>query len=615
MAREAPEDPYAGLAPDDRLLRGDAPDLEADDGADPSPVALKERALAIEECARAVPGVTNSEGAGVSAGRSVVALATSQGFARGYTTSGYGAGASVIAGAGGDMQRDSASHNVRHYADLDAPEAIGRLAGERAVKRLDPARLASGTMPVLFDPRVGGSLIGRLLGAMSGPAIARKTSFLLGREEEQLFDPAIVIVDDPHRPPRPALQAVRRRGRGDRAAPAGRGRPADRLAAQQRLGAAIGAGDDRPCQSRHRRRARRRRDQRPSASRARSRPPQLMADIKRGLYVTEMIGQGVNPVTGDYSRGASGFIIANGELAAPVAEITIAGNLIDMFRALDARQRSGASPRGQRSDPADRRDDGRRCLRTVARIAAEAGRIAAAPLRHRLPELGEGAGPAGLRRRSRGRRLPARAARRARPRSGLAVRGDARRFATGSSGRACGWSIRSTAPATICATGPAGASRSPWSRTGCRCSACSRRRSRGELWTAARGQGQPAQRRAAAGQPARRARRRAGARRTSCPRSTATWSRSPKPNSIALRIALVAAGEADLVATLRWGFEWDIAAAALIAEEAGATVSGALGQPLAFNTASGEAFGVLVATPGIHAAAVERLRERAMAVV
>jgi len=135
-----------------------------------------------------------------------------------------------------------------------------------------------------------------------------------------------------------------------------------------------------------------------------------------------------------------------------------------------------------------------------------------------------------------------------------------------------------------------------------------------ELWTAARGRGSW----------------RNGARLRVSPRAELPGARVPadslpavdrdlaavaKPNSIALRIAMVAAGEADLLATLRWGFEWDIAAAALIAEEAGATVSGALGQPLAFNTASGEAFGVLVATPGIHAAAVERLRERAMAVV
>jgi PmbA protein len=335
MAREAPEDPYAGLAPDDRLLRGDAPELEADDGADPSPAALKERALAIEEFARAVPGVANSEGAGVSAGRSVVALATSQGFARGHTTSGYGAGASVIAGAGGDMQRDSATHNVRHYADLDGPEEIGRLAGERAVKRLDPARLASGTMPILFDPRVGGSLIGCLLGAMSGPAIARKTSFLLGREEEQLFDPSIVILDDPHR--RRGLRSKPFDGEGVATAPrrlVENGRLTGWLLnsasarqlgletsghANRGIGGAPGAGATNVHLE-------------PGALTA----AQLMADVKLGLYVTEMIGHGVNPVTGDYSRGASGFIIENGELAAPVAEITIAGNLIDMFRALAA---------------------------------------------------------------------------------------------------------------------------------------------------------------------------------------------------------------------------------------------------------------------------------------
>jgi myo-inositol-1(or 4)-monophosphatase len=137
---------------------------------------------------------------------------------------------------------------------------------------------------------------------------------------------------------------------------------------------------------------------------------------------------------------------------------------------------------------------------------------------------------------------------------------------------------------------------------------------RDELWTAARGEGSRRN-----GVPLRVGARAAlaGARvpSDSLPGVDSDLVAVPKPNSIALRIALVAAGEADLVATLKWGFEWDIAAAALIAEEAGATVSGALGQPLAFNTASGAAFGVLVATPGIHAAAVERLRERAMAVV
>jgi len=333
MAREAPEDPFAGLAPEERLMRGPLPVIEGDDGADPSPVALKERALAIEHAARAVPGVTNSEGAGVSAGRTVVALATSQDFCRGYTTSGYGASASVIAGEGSGMQRDYASHHVRHLADLDSAEAIGRLAGERAVKRLDPARLASGTMPVLFDPRVGGGLISALLGAMAGPAIARKTSFLLGRQDEILFDPSVVIVEDPHRPrglrSRPfdgegVATSARRLVDGGRVT----GWLLNSASARQLglettghasrgIGGAPGAGATNVHME-------------PGALS----PAQLMADVKHGLYVTEMIGQGVNPVTGDYSRGASGFIIEDGEIAAAVDEITIAGNLIGMFRAL-----------------------------------------------------------------------------------------------------------------------------------------------------------------------------------------------------------------------------------------------------------------------------------------
>ena len=335
MAREAPEDPYAGLAPEDRIYRGGAPDLEADDAADPSPAELKARALAIEEAARAVPGITNSEGAGVSAGRTLIALATSHGFVRGYLSSGYSAGVSVIAGAGGDMQRDHASHNVRHYADLDAPEALGALAAERALKRLKPGRLASGTMPVLFDPRIGGSLIGHLLGAMSGPAVARKTSFLLGREEEAIFPEDVVVVDDPHRPrglrskpfdgegvataPRRLIDGGRLTGWLLNAASARQLGLETNGYASRGIGGAPGAGATNV-----------------HVEPGSLGPEALRADIKRGLYVNELIGHGVNPVTGDYSRGASGFIIENGELAAPVAEITIAGNLVDMCRQLSA---------------------------------------------------------------------------------------------------------------------------------------------------------------------------------------------------------------------------------------------------------------------------------------
>jgi PmbA protein len=335
MAREAPEDPYAGLAPEERLLRDGGPDVAGDDGGDPAPARLKELALAIEDCARSVPGVTNSEGASVSAGRSVIALATSHGFAHGYSTSGYSGSASVIAGTGGGMQRDHASHSVRHFADLDPPEAIGVLAGKRAVARLNPVRLSSGTMPIVLDPRVGGSMIGHLLGAMTGAAIARKTSFLLGRQDEDLFAPGITIRDDPHRP------------RGLRSKPFdGEGvatRPRD-LAAEGRItGWLLDSASARQLCLEPTGHASRGSGGSPGASATNVdllpgtiAPAELIAGIRRGLYVTELIGQGVNPVTGDYSRGASGFIIDHGEIAAPVAEITIAGNLIAMFRELSA---------------------------------------------------------------------------------------------------------------------------------------------------------------------------------------------------------------------------------------------------------------------------------------
>ncbi|HZG10235.1 MAG TPA: TldD/PmbA family protein [Allosphingosinicella sp.] len=333
MAREAPEDPWSGLAPEALLLQGAGPDVDADDGADPAPTELKARALEIEEAARSVAGVTNSEGAGLSAGRSVIALATSHGFCRGYSTSGYSSSGSVIAGAGAGMQRDSAQHSVRHYRDLDAPQVIGRLAGERAVARLDPVRVQSGAMPVVFDPRIGASLLGHLVSAIVGGAIARRTSFLLGREEEQIFAPGIVVRDDPHRP------------RGLRSKPFdGEGlatRPRDLVADGRLTGWLMESASARQLGLAPSGHATRGAGGAPGASATNihmepgslSRA-ELLSGITRGVYVTEMIGQGVNPVTGDYSRGASGFLIENGELGPAVAEFTIAGNLLDMFRAL-----------------------------------------------------------------------------------------------------------------------------------------------------------------------------------------------------------------------------------------------------------------------------------------
>jgi PmbA protein len=330
MAREAPEDPWSGLAPADRLLREAGPDVDGDDGADPSPVELKARALAAEEAGRAVAGITNSEGAGTSAGRTVIALATSHGFCRGYSTSGYSSSASLIAGAGGEMQRDYAWHSVRHYAQLEDPETIGRRAAERAVARLRPGKLPSGTMPVLFDPRAGDSLLGHLVAAISGPSITRRTSFLLDKEGEAIFAEGVTIRDDPHR--RRGLRSKPFDGEGLATRPsnlveAGRltGWLLDSASARQLgrapTGHAVRGASGGPgvgATNLHMEPGPQTRDQ-------------LIGGVERGVYVTHLIGQGVNPVTGDYSRGASGFIIENGALGAPVAEITIAGNLLDMF--------------------------------------------------------------------------------------------------------------------------------------------------------------------------------------------------------------------------------------------------------------------------------------------
>lgn len=334
MARVAPEDLHAGLAPDDRLEHGAAPALDLEDAGDPGPEGLRERALAAEDAARAVNGVTNSEGGGASSGRSLFALATSGGFARAYGATHHSLSAVVIGGQGSAMQRDYATRSARHLADLPSPEEVGRLAGERTVARLDPEIPKGGRMPVLFDPRVGGSLVGHLAGAMAGPAIASGSSFLLGREGEAIFPEAIEVVEDPHRP-----RAQRSRpfdGEGVACAPrklVERGVLGGWLlnvASANKLGLALTGHASRGGGS-------------PGVSASNLHIPagpvsraELMADVAEGVLITELAGQGVNPVTGDYSRGASGFRIVNGEIAGPIAEFTIAGNLLAMFAALRA---------------------------------------------------------------------------------------------------------------------------------------------------------------------------------------------------------------------------------------------------------------------------------------
>jgi len=335
MARAAPVDQYAGLAPEDRLMRGALPELDLVDSAEPSPQDLRALAEQAEDAARAVSGVTNSEGAGASSGRSTFALATSHGFAGAYESTSRSISASVIAGEGERMQRDYAWRAAHHLADLPGPDWIGAQAGQRAVERLDPVKPASGTSPVVFDPRVGGTLVGHFLGAISGSSIARRSSFLLGKDGEQVFAPGITIIDEPHRP------------RGLRSHPFdGEGLPtaARALVEAGRLtGWLMDSASARQLGLAPTGHASRGHGGAPGTSASNVHivagtlsPAELMADITEGVLVTELIGQGVNGVTGDYSRGAAGFRIVNGQIADPVAEFTIAGNLIDMFAAMTA---------------------------------------------------------------------------------------------------------------------------------------------------------------------------------------------------------------------------------------------------------------------------------------
>jgi PmbA protein len=329
MAKLAPEDRFACLAPAE-LLAKNIPALDLEDAREPSADELISRARDVEGAALAIKGVTNSEGGGASFGRTVIALATSQGFFGRYAGTSNGVGVAVLAGEGVNMQMDHDSASARHANDLERPEVVGARAGERAVAKLNPRKVKSQAAPVVFDPRVANGLLGHFAGAISGHAIARGVSFLKDRMGEQVFAGGVRIIDDPHR------------ARGLRSKPfdgegVANGRRAlvvdgklsswllDCSSARQ-LGlrttghAARGVGGP-PAPS-------------PTnlymepGSRT---PKELMSDIKSGFYVTDLMGMGVNLVTGDYSRGASGFWIENGEIAYPVAEVTIAGNLKDMF--------------------------------------------------------------------------------------------------------------------------------------------------------------------------------------------------------------------------------------------------------------------------------------------
>jgi PmbA protein len=332
MARIAPEDAFAGLA-DAGLLAKTFPDLDLLDPQLPDVGRLEDLARRAEEAARAVKGVSKSDGASASAGIGGMVLVTSTGFHGAYLGSRHGMSVVAIAGEGTGMERDYDFSSTLHAADLDAPEKVGRSAGERAVKRLNPHKVATTKVPVVFDPRVANSIVGHLSSAVNGAAIARKTSFLKDKMGERIFSAGIRIVDDPLR-----LRGQRSRP-FDGEGVAGRKLTLveDGVLASWILDSTT-ARELKLATTGH-------------ASRGVSSPPspsatnlymepgklspaELMADIKEGFYVTELIGSGASIVTGDYSRGAAGFWIENGQLTYAVSEVTIAGHLADIFKAV-----------------------------------------------------------------------------------------------------------------------------------------------------------------------------------------------------------------------------------------------------------------------------------------
>ena len=333
MARLAPEDPYASLADPERLARGPLPELDLFDPAEPDPEALEDQARACEDAARAVPGVTNSQGASSSYSSSQWRLATSGGFNGLHRASGFSLSAATIAGEGAAMERGGDYRSVRWASDLPSPEIIGVEAGKRAVQRLGARKIGSTTAPVIFENRLASSLIGPLISAISGAAVARGVSFLKDRLGSQVFAKGVGLIDDPHV----------RRGLGSS--------PFDDEGVANRHTAIVddgvlttwllNTGTARQLgltTTGH-------------AARGLAGPPGvsttnltlapgsrdlagLMADAKAGVLVTSMFGPSINANTGDWSVGCSGFWFENGEIAWPVTEITVAGNLIDIYARL-----------------------------------------------------------------------------------------------------------------------------------------------------------------------------------------------------------------------------------------------------------------------------------------
>lgn len=328
MAKVSPEDPFQGLADEDFLVKAQR-DLDLYDPTDVPAERLREDALAAEEAALAVKGVTNSAGSSASAGIGGLVLATSHGFLGQYLGTRFSRSVSVLAGEGTAMERDYEFSSRLHFSDLDTPEWIGRSAGERAVRRLGARKAKTGPVTVIFDPRVARSIAGHLAGAINGASVARKTSFLRDMMDRQIASAAITVTDDPLRVRGPASRPFDGEGvEGERLVMVDKG-----VLRHWFLSTSAGRELGLPTNGRG---VRSGSQVSPSSTNlaiepGEASPEDMIRSVKSGFYVTEVFGQGVNMVTGEYSRGASGFWIENGELAYPVSEVTIASNLKAMF--------------------------------------------------------------------------------------------------------------------------------------------------------------------------------------------------------------------------------------------------------------------------------------------
>ncbi|MBY6004402.1 TldD/PmbA family protein [Salipiger bermudensis] len=333
MAREAPEDPYAGLADPDQLARDwDVEALEMCDPSDaPSPAELQDDACAAEAAALAVEGIAQVQSASAGYGRRHVHLAASNGFSGGYWRSSRSRSCVAIAGTGLEMERDYDGDSRTFQSDLRGAEEIGRRAAERALERQNPRRPKTGAYPVLFDERIAASLIGHLIAAANGGAVARGASWLRGAIGEEVLPKGLSLVEDPHRPRIPGSRPFDAEGLPTQARALVEdgvltGYTLD-LANARKLGmtptgnAARGtSGGPSPTSWNL------------ALTQGTQSRAELIAQMGSGLVVTSMIGATINPNTGDYSRGAAGIWVENGEVAYPVSGVTIAGNLRDMLR-------------------------------------------------------------------------------------------------------------------------------------------------------------------------------------------------------------------------------------------------------------------------------------------